>query len=83
MRWGADMEERAAVVKKAHDAYATASASREEAKGATARVDALAAELDEMRADLAGMHRTVTALKLRIDELERARAPKLPRKVAA
>lgn len=74
MRWGHDAEERQAVVKKAHDAYATASASREEAKGAAARVDALSAELDAMRADVAEMRRTIGALSLRLREHEAIRA---------
>lgn len=82
MRWGKDAEERAAVAKKAHDAYATASAAREEAKAASVRCGEIEAVLEGLEPALRSALKTITALALRVDELERARASKPTRKAA-
>ena len=76
MRWGRDQEERQAVAQKAQDAYAAA-------RSASARADGAAAAVDGMQAEIAALHRVVTHLALRVDELERVpEAPKRVRKVA-
>lgn len=75
MRWGPDHEERASVAKKAHDAYATASAAREAIAGVMAHAEELAGEMGEIRPLIDHMRRTITQLSLRIDELERAARP--------
>lgn len=69
------MEERASVAKKAHDAYATASATREAMAGVLARAEALAGEMEALRPLVDHLRRTVTALALRVDELERGARP--------
>lgn len=82
MRWGPDAEERSSVAKKAHDAYATASAARESVADAIARVSDLEVELAKARADLAQMHKTIGTLSLRLTELEGARVARPTRKAA-
>ena len=82
MKWGKDNEERAAVARKAHDAYATASATREAMAGVMERCEALEAALDEAHHDLAQLHKALGALSLRITELERPKAAKPTRKAA-
>lgn len=47
MKWGKDMEERAAVTQKAHDAYAVARATMAKAEGAIAAVEILRLELSD------------------------------------
>lgn len=49
MRWGRDNEEREAVVKKAHDAYAMARQAMEKAAAAQAQMAELREEIEALR----------------------------------
>jgi hypothetical protein len=63
MRWGADMEERAACTKKAHDAYALGRQAMSKAEGAEAQAAQAFAEAAELRAVVAALRRRLEALE--------------------
>jgi chromosome segregation ATPase len=76
-RWGADQEERAAVVKKAHDAYAQArqALSRIEAievrfSGVEVDQARMTVEIGELRREFRGLARQISELSARIEILQ-------------
>ena len=62
-RWGAEQEERTAVAKKAHDAYALGRQAMEKAENAHALAGELRAEIERLRGQIAELRGTVSAMQ--------------------
>lgn len=80
VRWGKDLEERQAVAQKAQDAYAAARSASARSDSAAATVEAMQGELAAFHVELVALKRVVTALALRVDELERGSVVPMPRR---